>query len=56
MSMCYGNSLVGTSGVNGDSFYISPDNFGFHAFRRCFGSRQRGQGHNVAALRRNGKK
>ena len=26
MSMCYGNSLVGTSGVNGDSFYISPDN------------------------------
>lgn len=26
MSKCYGNSLVGTSGVNGDSFYISPDN------------------------------
>lgn len=26
MSICYGNSLVGTSGVNGDSFYISPDN------------------------------
>lgn len=26
MSVCYGNSLVGTSGVNGDSFYISPDN------------------------------
>ncbi len=26
MSLCYGNSLVGTSGVNGDSFYISPDN------------------------------
>lgn len=26
MSLCYGNSLVGTSGTNGDSFYISPDN------------------------------
>ncbi|MDE5742675.1 MAG: SpoIIE family protein phosphatase [Oscillospiraceae bacterium] len=26
MSKCYGNSLVGTSGINGDSFYISPDN------------------------------
>lgn len=26
MSICYGNSLVGTSGVNGDAFYISPDN------------------------------
>ncbi len=26
MSLCYGNSLVGTSGINGDSFYISPDN------------------------------
>lgn len=26
MSQCYGNSLVGTSGINGDSFYISPDN------------------------------
>lgn len=26
MSLCYGNSLVGTSGINGDAFYISPDN------------------------------
>ncbi len=26
MSLCYGNSHVGTSGINGDSFYISPDN------------------------------
>ncbi len=26
MSISHGNSLVGTSGVNGDSFYISPDN------------------------------
>lgn len=26
MALCYGNSLVGTSGVNGDAFYISPDN------------------------------
>jgi len=26
MSLCYGNSHVGTSGINGDAFYISPDN------------------------------
>lgn len=26
MSLFYGNSLVGTSGINGDYFYISPDN------------------------------
>lgn len=25
MTTCYGNSLVGTSGINGDRFYISPD-------------------------------
>lgn len=26
MSISCGNSLVGTSGINGDMFYISPDN------------------------------
>ncbi len=26
MPLCYGNSHMGTSGINGDSFYISPDN------------------------------
>ena len=26
MSECYGNSVVGTSGINGDSFFISSDN------------------------------
>jgi len=25
MPICYGESLVGTSGINGDMFYISPD-------------------------------
>lgn len=25
MSLCFGESLVGTSGINGDSFFISPD-------------------------------
>lgn len=25
MSKCFGSSLVGTSGINGDMFYISPD-------------------------------
>lgn len=25
MSICFGDSLVGTSGINGDVFYISPD-------------------------------
>ncbi len=26
MSICFGSSIVGTSGINGDMFYISPDN------------------------------
>ena len=26
MAKCFGNSIVGTSGVNGDAFYISADN------------------------------
>ena len=26
MPLCYGTSHMGTSGINGDSFYISPDN------------------------------
>lgn len=26
MAKCFGNSIVGTSGVNGDAFYISSDN------------------------------
>ena len=26
MAFCYGNSMTGTSGVNGDLFFISPDN------------------------------
>ena len=25
MAICFGDSLVGTSGINGDAFYISPD-------------------------------
>ena len=25
MAKCYGNSLIGTSGINGDRFYISSD-------------------------------
>lgn len=25
MSVCFGSSIVGTSGINGDMFYISPD-------------------------------
>ena len=29
MSICYGNSLVGTSGINGDAFYISSDHTTF---------------------------
>lgn len=29
MSLCYGESLVGTSGINGDSFIISPDHSTF---------------------------
>jgi Serine/threonine protein phosphatase len=26
MSICFGDSIIGTSGINGDMFYISPDN------------------------------
>jgi len=25
MAVCFGDSIVGTSGINGDAFYISPD-------------------------------
>jgi len=29
MALCTGNSMTGTSGINGDNFYISPDNTTF---------------------------
>lgn len=43
MSLCYGNSLVGTSGINGDSFYISPDNTVFMLSDGASGSGSEGK-------------